>query len=294
MVILMLYNKMTKEIFKHSTNIYANKVVFSKPTEIHSHEFLEICLVYKGKGVHTINGLSSDCTEGEYFIINQDIPHAIYPKGEMIVYNVVFTPDFIDTIMEGDDFEDILQYYLFKRIFIVDKSTIRFTATEGIVNLFISIHAEYKSKTVGYIDALRSMLILLLIYTLRQTNKTSATLPQGLSSNFNDVISYIIKNYHEKISLQELADLAFVSKEHLSREFKKRTGKNITEFIIDLRVAKAKDLLVNTSKSIAEIANIVGYSNVKHFSKVFGRKTQVSPTVYRRNRTHNNMNKKEN
>lgn len=279
----MLYNKMTKDIFTASSNIFANKVVFEKPTDVHYHEFLEICLVHSGKGIHTINGLSSECKGGDYFIINHNTPHAIYPKGEMTVYNIVFTPDFIDTIMQGDDFDDIMQYYLFKKLFIVDKSTIRFKASEEIVNIFITMFNEYENKSIGYIDVLRSKLILLLIFTLRQANKINTALPQGLSSNFDDVISYIIKNYHHKITLKELSDIAFVSSEHLSREFKRKIGKNITDFIMDLRIAKAKELLINTSKSVSEISNIVGYNSVKHFSKVFAKLTDVAPSVYRRN-----------
>lgn len=104
---------------------------------------------------------------------------------------------------------------------------------------------------------------------------------QKYSPVIRNVISYLQLNYTHAISLSELAQTNHVSAEHLSRTFKKETGKTISEYIAKLRTEKAADLLKNSKLSISEIATYVGYLDSNYFVKVFKKRYGMTPSAYR-------------
>jgi two-component system response regulator YesN len=90
-------------------------------------------------------------------------------------------------------------------------------------------------------------------------------------------------NYNKEISLQEAADIIGVSAAHLSRVVKKELGKNFTEYIVDLRMEKAKTMLKMTNFKVMDISKTVGYENPDYFSRIFKRQFGISPQDYRNN-----------
>ena len=93
---------------------------------------------------------------------------------------------------------------------------------------------------------------------------------------------YIGEHYSENITLSDIADIVFLNPAYLSAMFKKETGQTLTQYLIDVRIDKAKEMLRNPEKSIGEIACLVGYQDERHFSKLFSKMTGVKPTEYRR------------
>ena len=65
--------------------------------------------------------------------------------------------------------------------------------------------------------------------------------------------------------------------------FKEYTGTNFVNYMKEIRISKARELLITTGKKVAEIGYAVGYENEKHFMKVFKGVTGISPTEYRKN-----------
>ncbi len=93
---------------------------------------------------------------------------------------------------------------------------------------------------------------------------------------------YIEHHYDERLSLKSLSDEFYLSKEHLSRKFKKEAGGNITEYITNVRMKKAKELLGNRQMTVKDVASMVGFEDEKYFSKVFRKVVGLSPLEYRR------------
>jgi two-component system response regulator YesN len=94
-------------------------------------------------------------------------------------------------------------------------------------------------------------------------------------------LDYIHDHYTEFISLQDVAQYVSISKNYLSELFKKVTGQNFIEYLIELRINKAKELLSTTTLKVYEVAEQSGFKDVKYFSKLFKKYTDMSPYEYR-------------
>ncbi|MFD2331706.1 response regulator [Cohnella sp. GCM10020058] len=92
---------------------------------------------------------------------------------------------------------------------------------------------------------------------------------------------YIAEHFHEAISLELVADHLQISPEYLSREFKKDFGENFTDFLLRLRMEKAKFYIREGRYRTYEIANLVGFQNEKYFSKVFKKATGFTPSEFK-------------
>ncbi len=106
----------------------------------------------------------------------------------------------------------------------------------------------------------------------------------GKKKNFEDVIQYIQENYGVyELSLKMIADEMHISYKYLSDVFKKETGKNFLEYVHDVRNRKAKELLVTTEISIAQIGGQVGFLSSNTFIKTFKKLNGVTPGEFRKN-----------
>lgn len=93
---------------------------------------------------------------------------------------------------------------------------------------------------------------------------------------------YIDEHYTEKISMDDLAARFYINKQYLMRIFKKTYGTTINNYILDLRITKAKQCLRFTTMSIEEVGDIVGVHDVNYFSRCFRKIEGISPSEYRR------------
>ncbi|WP_199617348.1 response regulator transcription factor [Paenibacillus alkalitolerans] len=96
-------------------------------------------------------------------------------------------------------------------------------------------------------------------------------------------LEFIREHYLEPLTLQQVADYVHVSKNYFSILFKKTTEQNFIDFIIHLRIEKAKELLAGTDLKIYEVAERSGFNDVKYFSKLFKKMSGLTPIEYRDN-----------
>lgn len=97
-----------------------------------------------------------------------------------------------------------------------------------------------------------------------------------------DAKDYINKNFNKNISLNEISGRLFINPYYFSQLFKKKTGENYQNYLINLRVSRAKKLLEETDLKIYEICELVGYADINHFNKIFERVTGIKPSEYKK------------
>lgn len=96
-------------------------------------------------------------------------------------------------------------------------------------------------------------------------------------------INYINTHYAKNISLGDITGLYHIDYCYMSKLFKKEAGMLFTEYVIKVRINKARELLSNPDLKIYEIGEMVGYKDLKHFRRVFREVAGVSPNDYRKN-----------
>ncbi|MUG66255.1 response regulator [Paenibacillus campinasensis] len=113
----------------------------------------------------------------------------------------------------------------------------------------------------------------------------AAVIAAGSKQLESDPISlalrYMKRHYSEPVTLTEIADRVYLNPAYFSTLFKQRVGKTFIEHMTELRIEDAKKRLASTDEKIASIAESTGFSNIRHFNRVFKNETGVTPKEYR-------------
>lgn len=105
---------------------------------------------------------------------------------------------------------------------------------------------------------------------------------EGRDKLANEIITFIEKNFGDsEMSLEKTAKEFYVSENHISRVLKNKTGKSYKAYLIDIRIKEAKNLLRNTPLTVSDIAEKVGYTDLRAFNKLFKKYTGNTPGEYR-------------
>ena len=118
----------------------------------------------------------------------------------------------------------------------------------------------------------------LLQYTLYQLLDIPASKPQNV---FAQALSYIETNYAVIRSNEQISDALHYHSYYINRLFQLYTGYTLHQYIMNFKLKKASEFLVQTNMSISQIAEAVGFDNADHFSHRFASKYGLSPTKFR-------------
>jgi len=115
--------------------------------------------------------------------------------------------------------------------------------------------------------------------------KTKGIINYEDGTDINDKIErvkqFTQKNYHKKVSLNDVADLVYLSPKYFSRVFKEKTGMGFNDYKLNIKISNSKELLLNTNYNIDEISYKMGYENSESFIRIFKKLTKYTPTEYR-------------
>lgn len=103
----------------------------------------------------------------------------------------------------------------------------------------------------------------------------------GGSQVIEVALQYIKTYYNSDLSLEKVASIVYLNPVYFSQLFKQKTGTGFKEYVIHLRMEQAKQLLLHPQLKLADISERVGYQDVKHFTQLFRKRFNVTPTEYR-------------
>lgn len=153
-----------------------------------------------------------------------------------------------------------------------------FTYAQQAIRLGVTRYLVKPSK----MDEINEALAAMVEYLDRSKPESTAETNQSANSFIvNQAISYMEKNYAQKLSLQSVADHCYVSQWHLSKLLNRYLEKSFYDLLNSIRIQKAKELLSNPELKIGAISEMVGYADTAHFSRTFKKLENMSANEYR-------------
>ena len=253
---------------------------------LHKHDEIELNFVQKCAGARRVVGDSIEVL-GEYdlAIIGSGLEH-VWEQGDCTTspireITLQFSPELF-----GENFLNKKQLKSVHSMLDNAKHGIAFDMT-AIMKVYGMLD-EITHLQSGFYRVMKILSILYELsidnnYHLLSSSSFSHIKASADSRRVQKVEEYINGHYNADIRLQTLADIVGMTPTAFSRFFKLRTGKTISEYIIDIRLGIASRKLVDTTMSIAEICYDCGFNNVSNFNRIFKRKKGVSPKSFREN-----------
>lgn len=237
--------------------------------EKHNHREIEIIYIKSG---HCIVGVHEDFAplrEGDLMILHRGIPHCFFvDKKESCQIAQL-------------EFDMTVPEYLSRSLAFFGKGkTQKLSNCERAGELIESIGRLHRLSGKSGSDRIQMKLTIfqLLIELSARIEEKSRIEGNG---RIDAVISYINEHYEDDLNVEDLADRFGISSRYLRKCFKKEAGINCSQYIISLRIEKAKELLWLSGKSVTEIASLTGFNSSQYFSRVFQQYTGRTPAEYR-------------
>lgn len=252
----------------------------------HWHEELEIAYVSQGEINAFINGEHYLLHEGEGCFINRKILHSYSGQGaySSLFPNILFSP----SLLYGSQDSVFWEKYVKKLVFSTDFTHMVLQPSvpwqADILKKAETAVSAFQSPEYGYEFRIREILSDILLSLLRNKPDTP---PEHVHSSLDlsrilDMLSYIQMHYTEEIRLEQIAASASLSPRSCLRCFKNIIGASPMQYIIDLRIRKARQLLIQTDLSILEISASCGFQDQSYFIKTFRQKTGTTPLKFRK------------
>ncbi len=141
-----------------------------------------------------------------------------------------------------------------------------------------------KNKIENQISISRTILYLLQKKELTSVSNNSIEISRSQELYLYNVINYINENYRTEIQLEDLCNKFFVSKTTLCKHFREIMHCSVMEYVLRVRLNKAKSLLAYSAKSVEQVAELCGFSSANYFGLVFKKEIGVSPLHYKKSR----------
>ncbi len=243
----------------------------------HSHDFYEIFIIAKGTISHMVNGTMQHLPEGSLVFIRPDDVHSHLCNDPNTAFiNLTFTRETSESLFEylfDETKKTRMLHNDMPPMIFLDKST-----TKRFVSQINELNTEnWKDKDMLKLRTRTLLVNIFSYFASSMPQKSDIAIPLWLID---------LKNKMEKpenfiIGIDRMIELSQKSKEHVFRSFKKHYGITVTDYINNLRVNYASNLLINTNLSIIDICYTCGFQSASYFYRVFKQKNSFSPNNFR-------------
>ncbi len=243
----------------------------------HNHNFYEMNIVLGGRGTHQIESVRIPVTRGDVFVIPPMVVHSYDNTEHLEVYHVLLRNDFIRrhseeaTRVPGYVHLMEIEPYLRKRS---DEHLFLHLSPTQISEIekdfkFIEDDGEFGGEELS---ALRNHAAWRLIYYLStllsiQLKSSAGKVEKKYTQQIIEVLEYIHQSFSEKMTVEGLAERAYLSRSTFIRAFLSVCGCAPMQYVNRYRTAKARDLLLDKSLQKTEVAHLCGFYDLSHLER---------------------------
>lgn len=248
-------------------------------TSWHQHEEYELVLQVDGKGMCFIGNYIGEFNPGDIFLLGSNLPHE-FKKDDDVVSCSALVIHF-STHFFGIDFLALPEFKEIKKFLEIAVMGIKFKdPTSGRLNFVLN----QLSQATGFerITLLCECLLLMARASEKPTLSTITEFTQFSNLKINKVFEYTILNFRNQINLNTIAGMANLSIPAFCRYFKRKTKKTYIEFVNEMKIGFACQLLRDSEESILQISYASGFNTIANFNKQFFKIKGMKPSVYRK------------
>ena len=243
----------------------------------HYHGSAEIMCVLEGRVKILVGTAYIECQKGDIIFIPPSMVHEVFSLTEdAAIQGMVFELSLVEVAALQLDFSELFRRSQGLQYVITSKA-------EGYAELcgyIKNILDVYGSFSAGSRIQIASNLLLIMARLIRLFSLEESAHDKNYKK-LRAVLSYVEKNYTEKIQISELSEIIHVCDDRLIRLFKEVTGETPIEYIMNLRIEAAIKLLSTTDLSVADVAEKVGFGSDTYMTRVFRQKLNTTPGKYR-------------
>lgn len=243
---------------------------------LHDHEFSEIIIVLRGNGWHLLNDEQQLITCGEVFYIGPDDRHAFEQVNDLFLTNIIYRPsarllrpERLREILDPDDRGGRRRWQL----------------TEDALGQLTPLLAELGKETRSdhpTSDEMAESLFVQLALALRRHRFAIDDESIPASARFGHLLAYLRRHCVEDLDVDEVARQAGYSPRTFNRMFRDSTATTPHQYLMQLRLSAAMQLLRTSEGSITDVAFACGFNDSNYFSSCFSKMAGCSPSEYRR------------
>lgn len=301
-----------KTLPKHSISEFLHKNMFAKPEEfsivssyyhdaelefpigMHKHAFYEINIIVQGKGYHYIENQCFEADTGSVYVIPPNITHGYWTENneDFKIFHLLLSAAFIERYKN-----ELISTPGYSMLFEIEP----FLRTESEEKLFLVLSPDQLEQLNVDFDKLSHLtsndannilkigktlyIIGLLSQLITAHHKSVSKSKKDASINSIAIIhtiEYMRNNYFEKILIDDLARIANMARTTYLRQFKILCKQTPNDYLTEVRVEAAANILKTSDTSLAVIAQNCGFFDSSHFSKTFKKYRGISPLDYRK------------
>lgn len=289
---VIVVNQDLQELCSHGTPSFPMTVSYDDLSHFedryircHWHDDLEVVLVRQGTVRYQIGNQSLSLRPGQGLFLNSDSPHSAFPLtgGSTVLLTILIQPvflyDFLGSDIEKNCFRSFLHNKKLPYLLLDSKEP----WMGELLEQFAQVIDYYERRPFAFELKIKSLLCGCFFQILtrnRDRLEGGAPVSQEKLRRLGILLDYLHAHYEENISLSDLAFGVHLTRESCCRLFKEMTGKTITQYLTDYRISQSIRLLSDGRYSIAQIAELSGFSSASRFARAFRLRTGKNPRDY--------------
>lgn len=254
------------------------------PRGAHTHTFFEIVYIVDGTGIQRINNIQVAYTPGDLFVLKPNDNHTFEIATTSRFFFIRFNNSFLHMSKQQKELsnrlESILKNAGLEPGCILKKESDK----EGVKRIIEILIHEHLNQGIFQKELIEQLINSLLFIVARNVLKSYPLLPEKSADKTTlDILSYIQSNIYfpEKLKIRTMASYFNLSNVYISRYFKRYTGENLQQYILQTKLKLIENRLMNSNMRISEIADEFGFTDKSHLYRFFQKAKGVSPSEYR-------------